>query len=124
MQSRRGEKAINSYEKAITIARACLEKKAEDVKILDIRKISSISDFFVICSASSTRRTETIKDAVDQKLRLNNCRVWHEEGRSPGTWIILDYSDVIVHIFHEQVRKFYNLDRLWGDADLVMLNDK
>ncbi len=86
---------------------------------MDIRKVSTFADFFVICSAASTRRTSAIKEGIEEELDSRGCRVWHAEGGQPGTWIILDYGEVIVHIFHEPLRKFYDLDRLWGDADLI-----
>jgi len=114
-----GEKVIDSYEKALIVARACLEKKAENIRVLDIRKVSNLADFFVICSGSSPRRTAAIREDIEGRLSLRNCKVWHREGVGQDTWMVLDYGDVIAHIFYEPMRKLYDLDRLWGDAQLV-----
>ncbi|MCM8798664.1 MAG: ribosome silencing factor [Candidatus Omnitrophica bacterium] len=86
---------------------------------MDIRKLSTLADFFVICSASSTKRTETIREAVEDELHKKGFKPWHREGLSSATWILLDYGDVIVHIFYEPIREFYALDRLWGEAPLI-----
>ncbi|MCM8778633.1 MAG: ribosome silencing factor [Candidatus Omnitrophica bacterium] len=84
-----------------------------------MRKLSTLADFFVICSGSSTKRTETIREAVEEELYKRGCRPWHREGLFSATWILLDYGDVIVHIFYEPIRKFYALDRLWGEAPVI-----
>ncbi|MGE4357574.1 MAG: ribosome silencing factor [Candidatus Omnitrophota bacterium] len=97
----------------------CRDKKAEEIKILDIRKISTIADFFVICSGSSTKRADSIREAVEEGLRMQNFKPLHREGISSSTWILLDYGDIIVHIFYEPTRKFYDLDRLWGEAPTI-----
>lgn len=110
---------INKKEKAISIASVCIEKKGDDVKILDIRKITGLADFFVICSSPSVRRAQAIADAIEENPATKNYKAMHIEGKREGRWIILDYGDVIVHVLCEEMRKFYDLDRLWGDADLI-----
>ncbi|MCM8783802.1 MAG: ribosome silencing factor [Candidatus Omnitrophica bacterium] len=83
-----------------------------------MRKISTIADFFVICSGASLKRMEAISEAVKEELLLRSFKPWHQEGAS-STWILLDYGDIIVHIFYEPTRKFYDLDRLWGEAPTI-----
>lgn len=86
-----------------------------------MRKISDIADFFVITSGSSTRQVKAISDHIMEKLGAKAKRLRQIEGYHHGLWVLLDVSDVIVHIFHQQTREFYNLERLWGDAPIVPL---
>lgn len=109
-------KNLTSRNLAILAGKLAFEKKATDIKILDLRKISNISDFFVVCSAKVDVHLKAIADNIVEQLEKKGVRIWHNEGYPQGRWIILDYVDVVVHIFLEQARKFYNLEGLWGDA--------
>lgn len=100
-------------------ARAALEKKAEDLVVLDLQGLSSIADFFLVCSARSTTQAETIAEGVGRALRAEGVRPRHREGTAEAGWVLLDYGDVIVHVFMEATRSFYALERLWGDAPLL-----
>jgi ribosome-associated protein len=100
-------------------ARAALEKKALDVMVLDLQGLSGIADFFLLCSARSTIQTDTIADAVRAALRAHGVRPRHSEGSAESGWLLLDYGDVVVHVFLEATRGFYALERLWGDAPLL-----
>ena len=100
----------------MAIARAASDKKALDIVILDMRKIPSVCDYFVIASGSSTTQVRAISDNIIEKLRDKGERVWHKEGEREALWILLDYGDVVVHIFYEDTRRFYELERLWGDV--------
>jgi ribosome-associated protein len=100
-----------------------LAKKADAVKVLDISRITSLADYFVICSGTSVRRTEALSQVIEEDMDGRGYKTWHREGVRAGTWIVLDYTDVVVHILYEPIRKFYDLDRLWGDADLVKLDE-
>lgn len=91
-------------------------KKARDVVILDIRELAVIADYFVICSANSRTQVQAIADAIVDKLSLNGLRSKGIEGREDGKWILLDFGDLVVHVFQEEEREFYGLERLWGDA--------
>lgn len=84
--------------------------------ILDMGKVSNFTDFFVICDGASTRQTRAIADNVLEKLRGQRQRAWHVEGYKEASWILLDYVDVVVHIFYKEIRDFYSLERLWQDA--------
>jgi ribosome-associated protein len=97
-------------------ARAALEKKALDVAVLDLQALSAIADFFLICSARSTTQADTVAEAVRVTLRSHDVRPRHTEGSAESGWILLDYGDVVVHVFLEVTRGFYALERLWGDA--------
>lgn len=101
-----------------------LEKKALDVKILDLRKLSSVCDFFVICSASVDVQAKAIADWITENLRARGIDYWHSEGYQACRWILLDYVDVVVHIFLPQVREFYGLESLWGDAKMEEVTEE
>ena len=97
-------------------AKAALDIKARNVVVLDLRGLSSVTDFFVICSGNSDTHVEGIADNIARKLAECEVKLWHREGERKTSWILLDYIDVIVHIFREEARSFYDLERLWGDA--------
>jgi ribosome-associated protein len=100
-------------------AHAALEKKAVDLVVLDLQGLSSIADFFLVCSARSSTQADTIAEAVRAALRGEGVRPRHNEGSAESGWLLLDYGDVVVHVFLEETRGFYSLERLWGDAPLV-----
>ena len=101
----------------MAIANAACEKKADDIVIIDMRKMPSIGDYFVIASGESAPQVKAISENIVDKLRKEGVRPLHvEEDVGDPTWIILDYGDCVAHIFHDSARKFYNLERLWGDA--------
>lgn len=92
------------------------EKKGSDIVVLDISEISVLSDYFVLVSAENARQLEALKDAVEDAVQLDNRKA---EGESSSGWILLDYKDVIVHIFDKDTRSFYNLEKIWSDAKRV-----
>lgn len=116
-------KNLTSRNLASLAGKLAFEKKATDIKILDLRKISNISDFFVVCSAKVDVHLKAIADNIVEQLEKKGVKIWHNEGYPQGRWIILDYVDVVVHIFLEQARKFYNLEGLWGDAPVQELGE-
>jgi len=95
-----------------------LSKKASDIVLMDLRKKSSATDFFVVCSADSDTHAKAIADAVRDGLEQAGSKVWHSEGFQARQWILLDYVDVVVHVFHKSIRSFYSLERLWSDAKI------
>lgn len=115
---------IPSLELARIIARAALDKKAEDLVILDVRGVSSFADFFVIMSGRSTRHVQGLSQAVDQELRRKKIGTEATEGYNEGRWVLLDYNDVIVHVFYSENRSFYDLEGLWHDAPRVAVEEK
>ena len=104
-------------------AQFALTKKALDVVIMDLRKLTTMTDFFVVCSADSTTQVKAIADAVDEGLFQLGENVWHSEGLSEASWALLDCVNVVIHIFHTQTRSFYNLEKLWGDAGFEYVSD-
>ena len=105
-------------------ARAALDRKANNVVVLDLRGLSSVTDFFVICSGNSDTHVEGIADIIEEKLDEHGVKLWHREGGRRAPWILLDYIDVIVHVFTEDARDFYSLERLWGDAVKVTYDEE
>lgn len=99
-----------------------LSKKGFDVRILKLKKLSSVCDFFVVCSGSVDIHVNAIADAVEDGLRGKGIRPHHREGGSGATWVVLDYFDVVVHVFTEEARGFYALEKLWGDAPVESLD--
>ena len=100
-----------------------LSKKGYDIKIMDLSKISGIADNFVICSADSDIQVKAIADEVDKKLKDEGIRCFHKEGYQSLNWVLLDYFDVVVHIFKHESRSYYNLEKLWGDAPTEVIEE-
>jgi ribosome-associated protein len=104
--------------------RACQEKKAVDIGILQLdEQASGFTDYFVICSGANPRQVQAIADEVDQKLSATGVEPLHREGYNQADWVLLDYVDFVVHIFSESARKFYDLQRLWKTATRLQLAD-
>ncbi|HTO90420.1 MAG TPA: ribosome silencing factor [Candidatus Sulfotelmatobacter sp.] len=102
-------------------AETAVAKKARDVVALDLRELDGVADYFLICSGGSEVQVRAIADAIDEKLRERGARAWHVEGFEGRRWVLLDFVEVVVHVFHERTREYYMLDRLWGDARSVDL---
>lgn len=109
--------------KARRAARAALDKRAGDLVVLDVQRVSSVTDYFLICSGKSTTHLETITDAIRAELRSEGVNVLHAEGVAESGWVLLDYGDVLMHVFLEDTRLYYALERLWGDAPALTLED-
>ena len=103
--------------------RLALSKRGFDVKILKLKTLSSVCDYFVIVSGDADVHVRAIADAVSDGMREAGHRTVHSEGMREGNWVLLDYIDVVVHIFYEPTRRFYALERLWGDAPIEELSD-
>jgi len=103
-----------------TAVGAALDKKAFDLDVLHVSELTSIADYFIICSANTERQTQAIADSILDKLREDQgVKPLLVEGTTPGRWILIDFGDFIFHIFTEDCRRFYGLERLWGDAPNV-----
>ena len=108
------------------VARAvqsALDKKAQDVVVLDLRNTPAFTDFFILCSGLNSRQVKAIADSVDETLRGLKMRPAHTEGYDRAEWILMDYFSFIVHVFTPQTRAFYALERLWGDAEKIEMRD-
>lgn len=104
------------------ICRSINRKLGEDIIVLDLSKITSICDYFIIASASSSRQVKSIVDEVQDKLLEQDIDILRREGYDNGRWVLLDYGDIVIHVFHEEDRKFYNIDGVWKDAIKVNID--
>jgi ribosome-associated protein len=114
---------LTSVERAMKCAAMALDKKALNVKVLEIGKLSSIADYLVLASGRSDKQTQAIADSVKQGLKKYG-KALDIEGVKEGNWIVIDYGDVIVHVFQEEVRRYYNLDELWFAAPSMPIPDE
>jgi ribosome-associated protein len=114
---------LDSYQLANIATDLIFNKKGYDVKILDLRKLTTITDYFVVCSGDSDTQVKAIADEVDKGLRDQGIRPWHTEGYKALNWILIDFVDVVVHVFKKDIRDYYNLEKLWGDAPSVDVSD-
>ena len=110
-----------SIDKAMVCARAAIDKKADRVKVLDLSELSGFTDFFVISSGSSDRQVQAIADSIEHEMALHGFRLVSNEGHGEGRWVLLDFGDVVVHIFLEALRDYYNLESLWAEAPQVKI---
>jgi ribosome-associated protein len=109
---------LTSLERALKCAEFALDKKGVDVKILEIAKISSIADYLVLATGMSDKQVQAIADSVRKGLKKFG-KALDIEGVREGKWVVIDYGDVLVHIFVDELRHYYDLDKLWGDAPLI-----
>ena len=114
---------MTSLESARLAAKALCERKGADIKVIKIRDISSIADYFVIATGSSNTHVKSLADNVEFRLDNAGIGVSHIEGYRSDSWILLDYVDVIVHVFSEEAREYYSLERLWQDGELADISD-
>jgi ribosome-associated protein len=118
-------KGVSSEKLSEVIVKGMQEKKASDIVVMDLRKVkNAVADFFVICSGSSDRQLDAIADSVDEQVfKALKENPWHTEGKNNKEWMLLDYIDVVAHVFRKDRRDFYALERLWGDADIVEIEN-
>lgn len=95
---------------------AALDRKAQDLRVLHLGRVTDFTDYFLICSGTSDRQVQAIADGIQERLRAEKVRPLHVEGYTRAQWVLLDYGDLVVHVFQEEPRRFYALERLWGDA--------
>ena len=124
-------RALDSQATALLAAHTALEKQAEAVVVMDVRRLSSVTDFFVVCTAGSARQIAALKDAIETALTQQGCTVWHTEGTAsapsssggPFThepqWVLMDCGEIVVHLLDQHARAFYRLEDLWADAPRV-----
>ena len=114
---------MTSLESARLAAKALCERKGLDIKLIKIRDISSIADYFVIAAGLSNTHVKSLADNVEYRLDNNGISVSHIEGYRSDSWILLDYVDVVVHVFSEEAREYYSLERLWEDGEEIDISD-
>ncbi len=107
---------------ALLAAEAAEDKKANDIQVLDVRELTVIADYFLICSGNSDIQVKAIARGIEEKLAEEGINPQKVAGKQESRWILMDYADVIIHIFHEDERKYYELERLWADAEKILRN--
>jgi len=125
MGKRKKDPVTSSQKLSTLIVKGMQEKKANNIVLLDLRKVkNAVADFFVICSGNSDKQIDAIADSVDEEVYKGvNENPWHVEGKNNKEWMILDYTNVVVHIFRKDRRSFYALEKLWGDAEITEIED-
>jgi ribosome-associated protein len=108
---------------ARTIAASAISKKATDVLLLDLRKLDAPADFFVLCNADSSTQARAIAEEIRDRTKKLGVSPWHAEGLQALSWVLIDYVDVVVHVFLKESRSFYSLERLWRDAPQTEVED-
>ena len=101
-----------------------LEKKALDVKIIDVRKITTLTDFFVLCTSESEPQTRAITDHIYEQMKEEGIKAWHIEGYENLNWVLLDFVNIVVHVFSRESRDYYDIERLWADGYIIDVQDK
>lgn len=114
---------MNSEELVKEIAQIIKQKQAGDIIIQDLRTVTSMTDFFILCTVQVNVQARALVHTIEKQMKDKNVRLWHKEGRPGDPWILMDYVDVVVHIFEEKAREFYGLERLWGDATFIEVKD-
>lgn len=113
---------MTSYEMALLLARTLDGKKGQDIKVLKTEELTTLADYFVLCTATSNTQIKAMSDACEEEMEKRGERAHHIEGHREGTWLLMDFSSVVVHVFTDEARKFYDLERLWADAQPVDLS--
>ena len=106
------------------ISELMLEKKALDIKVIDVRKITTLTDFFVICTSESDPQTRAITDHIHEQMKKDGMKAWHIEGYENLEWVLLDFVSIVVHVFSRKSRDYYDLERLWADGHISQVNDE
>ena len=112
---------MDAQKTAITAAEAALSKKAIDIEIIDVSTKVDYAQYLVLCSARVERQVRAIADEIEIRLKKKKVRPLGTEGMQSGSWVLMDYGDVVIHVFHEDAREYYDLDSLWMDAERLSI---
>ena len=123
IRSKRSDRLTDSLEMALMALAVAEEHKGEDPVILDMRRVTLVADYFVLVTGRNLIHIDTMADALDDRLRVAGHALRHREGRRRAHWTLLDFGDVVVHLFTAEERRYYDLERLWGDAEVVTRDD-
>ncbi len=118
------KESIDGKEQVLLCVNASLKKKAKNLIILNVKEYSSFADYFIICSGTSDRQVQAITASIQENLKEYGIMPLGIEGEKLGRWVLMDYEDVIIHIFYEPVREFYDIERLWSDAPRMEVGDE
>lgn len=114
---------LTSKEAAIVAARALDDKKAENLMLLEVRAVTALTEYMLLATGTSDNHLRALCDEVEKKMEEAGEKLWHREGFRGDTWVVMDFSGVMVHVFTREQRKFYDLERLWGDAPVIPLEE-
>jgi ribosome-associated protein len=117
------KKDLSTRQKILLAVNAALEKKAKNIVILNIKNVTSFADYTVICSGTSDRQVQSIASAIEEGMKKAGALPLGIEGEKGGRWVLMDYADIVVHVFYEPVREFYDIERLWSDAPKMEVAD-
>ncbi len=106
------------------ISELMLDKKAVDIIMIDVRKITTLTDFFVVCTSESEPQTRAITDHINQKMKEEGVKSWHIEGYEHLDWVLIDFVHIVVHIFSKETREYYEFERLWADGKITHVKDE
>jgi len=115
---------IDGKERLLLCINASLKRKAKNLTILNVKEVSSFADYFIICSGTSDRQVQSIAASIRENLKECGITPLGIEGESLGKWVLMDYEDVIIHVFYEPIREFYEIERLWPDAPRMDVGDE
>lgn len=120
------KEAIKSTELSELVVQGMLEKKASEVVVMDLRGVhSAVADYFVLCSGNSDTQIDAISDSIEEEIyKHSKQKPWKTEGKQNREWVLIDYVDVVAHVFNKDKRKFYSLEELWGDAKTTNISEK
>ena len=118
------KEGIDGKEQVLLCVNASIKKKAKDLIILNVKELSSFADYFIICSGTSDRQVQAIAASIQEILKGYGILPLGVEGERLGKWVLIDYEDVIIHVFYEPIRKFYDIERLWSDAPRMKVGDE
>ena len=107
----------DTYKQAKEIIELALTKKAQNIVLMHLKPITNVADYFICCHGDSDVQVKAISEAIVNGMRISGRRPWHKEGLENYNWVLLDYVDIVVHVFQSETRSFYGLERLWGDAE-------
>ena len=106
------------------ISELMLEKKAQDILIMDVRTITTLTDYFVICTSESDPQTRAITNHINDRMKETGIKSWHTEGYQNLEWVLIDFVNIVVHIFSKEARKYYEFERLWADGNIIHVKDE
>ncbi len=115
---------ISTKKSVLLSVNAALEKKARRILVLNVKKMSSLSDYFIICSGNSDRQVQAIASFIEETLKKAGKRPIGIEGEKVGKWILMDYGDIVIHVFYDPIRDFYEIERLWTDVPRLEIEDE
>ena len=119
----KNKKNINKKNTANKVASLMLEKKALDIKLINLKKITTLTDHFIICTSESDPQTRAIFNHIKDELIKEKIKPWRTEGYEHLQWVIMDYINFVIHIFNKETRDYYNFERLWGDAEIIEVKE-